>query len=42
MSKTERQTIAISKGNTKTGKIPAISLPPVKTCIPGAPCAADC
>ena len=34
--------IAISPGNTKTGRIPALSLPPVVTCIPNAPCAKDC
>ena len=28
----------ISPGNTKLGKIPNISLPPLQTCVPDAPC----
>lgn len=34
--------ITISKGNTKLGKLPNISLPPVITCRPGVPCTKDC
>lgn len=34
-------TITISEGNTKTGRIPSLSLPPVVTCK-GAPCHGDC
>jgi len=31
--------ISISRGNTKLGKMPNISLPPIVTCEPGAMCA---
>ena len=34
--------IKISPGNVKMGRIPSISLPPVQTCRPDAPCTADC
>lgn len=30
--------ITVSAGNGKMGEIPSVSLPPVKTCRPGAPC----
>ena len=35
-------TVSISKGNTKMGAIPSVSLPPVVTCPKGAPCAGKC
>lgn len=34
--------VSISKGNTKMGAIPSVSLPPVITCPKGAPCASKC
>ena len=34
--------ISISKGNSKMGAIPSVSLPPVITCPKGAPCAKKC
>lgn len=34
--------VSISKGNSKMGAIPSVSLPPVTTCPTGAPCAARC
>ena len=34
--------ISISKGNSKMGAIPSVSLPPIITCPKGAPCAAKC
>lgn len=34
--------VSISRGNIKMGAIPSVSLPPVKTCCPGCPCAAKC
>lgn len=34
--------ISISKGNSKMGAIPSVSLPPVKTCAAGVPCASKC
>lgn len=34
--------VSISPGNTKMGAIPSVSLPPVKTCCDGCPCAAKC
>ena len=34
--------ISISKGNTKMGLIPSVSLPPVVTCVKGCPCAKKC
>lgn len=34
--------ISISNGNSKMGKIPSVSLPPVKTCASGCPCAQKC
>lgn len=34
--------VSISKGNSKMGAIPSVSLPPVITCPKGAPCAAKC
>ena len=32
----------ISPGNTKTGRIPAVSLPPISSCRPDAPCTKQC
>lgn len=34
--------ITISKGNTKTGAIPSVSLPAIVTCRKDAPCKKDC
>ena len=34
--------LRISEGNSKLGKVPNLSLPPVTTCRAEAPCAADC
>lgn len=34
--------VTISKGNSKMGAIPSVSLPPIITCPAGAPCAAKC
>ena len=34
--------LTISLGNMKTGAIPAISLPPIKTCRKNAPCRTSC
>lgn len=34
--------LQISKGNTKTGKIPAVSLAPIKSCPKSAPCKTCC
>lgn len=34
--------VSISRGNTKMGAIPSVSLPPVITCPAGAPCAKKC
>lgn len=34
--------VSISKGNSKMGAIPSVSLPPVITCPKGAPCAKKC
>lgn len=34
--------ITISKGNKKTGFIPSVSLPPITTCRPDAPCKRTC
>lgn len=34
--------ITISRGNRKMGAIPSVSLPPVITCAPGAPCVKKC
>jgi hypothetical protein len=34
--------ISVSKGNRKLGNIPNVSLPPVITCLPDAPCVRDC
>lgn len=34
--------LSIPSGNTKLGKIPSISLPPLLTCPPNPPCARDC
>lgn len=38
----ENLTIKISKGNEKMGAIKSVSLPPVTTCRPGAPCIKNC
>lgn len=35
-------TVSISKGNSKMGAIPSVSLPPIITCPKGAPCASKC
>ena len=34
--------VTISRGNTKIGRTMNISLPPIKTCAKGVPCAKDC
>ncbi len=34
--------LSISKGNSKMGAIPSVSLPPIVTCPSGAPCAKKC
>jgi hypothetical protein len=34
----KKQTVSISKGNSKMGAIPSVSLPACVTCNPGAPC----
>ncbi len=34
--------VSISKGNSKMGAIPSVSLPPIITCPKGAPCATKC
>lgn len=34
--------VSISAGNSKMGTIPSVSLPPVKTCPAGCPCAKKC
>lgn len=34
--------VSISKGNSKMGAIPSVSLPACTTCNPGAPCFAKC
>ena len=34
--------LSISKGNSKMGAIPSVSLPPIKTCPAGVPCAVKC
>lgn len=34
--------LSISKGNSKMGAIPSVSLPPVTTCPKGVPCATKC
>lgn len=36
------KTVSISRGNSKMGGIPSVSLPPVTTCPAGAPCAKLC
>lgn len=36
------QKLSISKGNSKMGAIPSVSLPPIITCPAGAPCAKKC
>lgn len=38
----EVHVIHVSRGNSKIGHTPNISLPPGLTCQPGVPCAADC
>jgi hypothetical protein len=35
---TQRETVSISRGNTKTGDVPSVSLPHVITCNRAAPC----
>lgn len=34
--------LSISKGNSKMGAIPSVSLPPITTCPKGVPCATKC
>ncbi len=34
--------VKISSGNTKIGNTPNISLPPIQTCVPQAPCSKKC
>ena len=34
--------VSISKGNSKMGSIPSVSLPPCTTCNPNAPCFKKC
>ena len=34
--------VSISKGNSKMGAIPSVSLPPCITCNPTAPCFKKC
>jgi hypothetical protein len=34
--------LSISKGNTKIGKLPSISFPPIVTCAKNVPCASKC
>ena len=34
--------LKVSRGNSKIGEVPNISLPPVTTCQPGVPCVNDC
>lgn len=34
--------VSISRGNIKMGAIPSVSLPPIKTCPSGCPCAKKC
>lgn len=38
----EIRKVSISKGNTKMGAIPSVSLPPIVTCPKGAPCTKKC
>lgn len=38
----EKLKLSISKGNSKMGAIPSVSLPPVITCPHGAPCVKKC
>jgi len=37
-----RGIVRVSKGNMKLGGIPSLSLPPIKTCRPDAPCRKEC
>lgn len=39
---TEPAKLSISPGNSKMGKIPSVSLPPIITCPKGCPCAKKC
>lgn len=36
------QKLSISNGNSKMGKIPSVSLPPITTCPAGCPCSKKC
>lgn len=38
----KQATVKIAKGNTKLGKIPNVSLPPVKSCVNCKECRKDC
>lgn len=42
MNEIKIPTVSISNGNSKMGKIPSVSLPPVTTCPKGTPCAKKC
>ena len=42
MNNFEIPVVSISNGNSKMGKIPSVSLPPITTCPKGAPCAKKC
>lgn len=37
-----KEIITVSKGNTKLGNIPSLSLPPISTCMEQAPCIKSC
>lgn len=38
----KKQIVSISKGNSKMGAIPSLSLPPIITCNPNVPCFKKC
>ena len=40
--RTDELKVSISNGNSKMGKIPSVSLPPIITCPKGTPCAKKC
>ena len=42
MNEIKIPTVSISNGNSKMGKIPSVSLPPILTCPKGTPCAKRC
>ena len=41
-SEVNKMKLSISKGNSKMGAIPSVSLPPITTCPKGVPCATKC